>query len=80
MRPTGQQGRSLSPYVILAVVCAGVFVGALDQYVVVTALPSMMTDLEIPFTDLDRAAWIVIGYFLVHFHAGLHLCCSQFRS
>ena len=43
--------------------CAlGVFSTALDQTVVVAALPSVMVDLEIPLTDLDRASWIVVGY------------------
>ncbi len=49
---------------LLAVVAAGVFLAALDQTVVMTALPSMMTDLRIPLSQLDQAAWIVTGYFL----------------
>ena len=47
---------------ILAILCLGVFSTALDQTVVVAALPSVMVDLEIPLTDLDRASWIVVGY------------------
>ena len=46
------------------VVSIGVFVGALDQTVVVTALPEMIRDLSIPITRLDDAAWIVDGYLL----------------
>jgi EmrB/QacA subfamily drug resistance transporter len=41
-----------------------VFLGALDQTVIVTVLPAVVTDLEIPFDHLDQAAWIVSGYLL----------------
>ena len=37
---------------------------ALDQTVVVTALPSVMLDLKIPPTELDRASWIITAYLL----------------
>ena len=47
---------------ILGILCLGVFSTALDQTVVVAALPSVMVDLEIPLTDLDMASWIVTGY------------------
>ncbi len=48
--------------VVLGIICLGVFSTALDQTVVVAALPSVMVDLEIPLTDLDRASWIVTAY------------------
>ena len=51
-----------SSSVVLTILCLGVFSTALDQTVVVAALPSVMLDLEIPLTDLDRASWIVTGY------------------
>jgi MFS family permease len=44
--------------------CAAVFLTALDQTVVVTALPQMIQDLEIQPLQLDHAAWIVSGYLL----------------
>ena len=50
--------------VVLGILCLGVFSTALDQTVVVAALPSVMVDLEIPLTDLDRASWIVTGYLI----------------
>ena len=49
---------------ILAVIGLGAFVTALDQTVVVTALPEMMLDLKIPVTRLDRASWIITAYLL----------------
>ena len=52
--------------VILAVVGTGAFVTALDQTVVVTALPSIIPDLKIPSTPegLQRASWIITAFLL----------------
>jgi MFS family permease len=51
---------------LLAVLAASaaVFLTALDQTVVVTALPRIIVDLQIPVTQFDRAAWIISGYLL----------------
>ena len=51
-----------SQSVVLGVLCLGVFSTALDQTVVVAALPGVMVDLEIPLTDLDKASWIITAY------------------
>lgn len=48
----------------LTIACLAVFVTALDQTVVVTALPQIITDLQIPITQLDHAAWIISAYLL----------------
>src|SRR5947209_16280424 len=48
----------------LLAACAAVFLTALDQTVVVTALPQIITDLQIPIFQLDHAAWIVSGSLL----------------
>ena len=56
--------RTLSVHVVLAIVGLGAFVTALDQTVVVTALPSVMLDLKIPLVELDRASWIITAYLL----------------
>ena len=56
----------------LAALCAAVFVSGLDQTVVVTVLPQVITDLRIPITRLDDAAWIVTAY-LVGYTAAMPL-------
>jgi EmrB/QacA subfamily drug resistance transporter len=48
----------------IGVVGLGIFLAALDQTVVVTALPPIATDLNIPVTELDKAAWVVTAYLL----------------
>ncbi|MEE9203178.1 MAG: MFS transporter [Dehalococcoidia bacterium] len=40
------------------------FLAALDQTVVVTALPSIMQDIQLPVTKLEQAMWIITGYLL----------------
>ena len=57
---TGQH----STWAILAITATGAFITALDQTVVVTALPSVMLDLKIPITELDRVSWIITAYLL----------------
>ena len=57
------RSQASGPLIIL-IVCLGVFVAALDQTVVVTALPSIMFDIKLPLTRLDQASWIITGYLL----------------
>ena len=59
-------GRDRTPSTpfVLTIVGLGAFITALDQTVVVTALPSVMLDLKVPIADLDRAAWIITAYLL----------------
>ena len=58
--------RTLPAPLILTVIGLAAFVTALDQTVVVTALPSLMPDLKIPTTPagLERASWIITAYLL----------------
>ena len=56
--------RSLSTAAVLTIVGLGAFITALDQTVVVTALPAVMLDLKVPITQLDRVAWVVTAYLL----------------
>ena len=53
-----------STWAILTIAGLGAFIAALDQTVVVTALPSVMLDLKIPITQLDRVSWIITAYLL----------------
>ena len=46
--------KASSQSVVLGIICLSVFSTALDQTVIVAALPLVMVDLEIPLTDLDR--------------------------
>lgn len=48
----------------LTAVMMAVFLGALDQTVIVATLPAIVIDLAIPFDKIDQAAWIVSGYLL----------------
>ena len=50
--------------VVLGVICLSVFSTALDQTVVVAALPRVMVDLEIPLTNLDKASWIITAFLI----------------
>ena len=42
----------------------GIFLAALDQTVIVTALWPISSDLSIPIDELDKAAWVVTAYLL----------------
>jgi MFS family permease len=62
------QARTLSPSraLIIALISIPIFVGALDLTVVSAVLPRVVTDLQIPPTRLNDAAWIVSGYLLAY--------------
>src|SRR5690349_20661062 len=48
----------------LAIACVSVFFTAMDQTVVVTALPPIISALNVSPTKLNEAAWIVSAYLL----------------
>ncbi|MCY4557128.1 MAG: MFS transporter [Chloroflexi bacterium] len=56
--------RRLSPWILVGVVAAGTFVTALDQTVVITALPAIMADLKIPILRFESVIWVVTAYLL----------------
>ncbi len=58
------QWRNNTAFLAMLAACSVVFLTALDQTVVVTALPKIIVDLSITIQQLDRAAWIVSGYLL----------------
>lgn len=49
---------------MLAVLCTGIFLAAIDQTVVVTVLPRIIDDLEGGFNPaaVERAGWIITSY------------------
>jgi MFS family permease len=63
-RRGGQPQRLPGALAALSVAGIAVFFTALDQTVVVTALPQIVSDLQIPITQLDHASWIVSAYLL----------------
>jgi MFS family permease len=48
----------------MAVLCAAVFVAALDQTMVLTVMPSIMRSLYIDVRNINDAGWIITGYLL----------------
>ena len=63
-RPAGQATAPASPRVLLALASVAVAFAAADTYVVVLALPEMMTSTGIPIDELQRAAPIISGFLL----------------
>src|ERR1043165_1790297 len=52
------------PWLILAVVCLPVFIGALDLTIVSAVLPEVIRSLTVEIQKLDVAGWVVTGYFV----------------
>ncbi|MCL5961574.1 MAG: MFS transporter, partial [Chloroflexi bacterium] len=57
---------AISPYLVIGVVCLGVFIAALDLTVVAPILPQIIYDIQLPITKLDQAAWIISAYLLAY--------------
>ncbi len=51
-------------WALIAAVACGAFITALDQTVVVTALPALMADLKVPIIRLESVIWVVTAYLL----------------
>ncbi len=65
--PTNPTERKHNLWLILALVCVPVFIGALDLTIVSAFLPDLILSLNLPLqTGLDDAAWIVSGYLLAY--------------
>ena len=58
------KARTLPTPFVLGIIGLGAFITALDQTVVVTALPNVMLDLKVPIAELDRVSWIITAYLL----------------
>ncbi len=63
-RPLIAQAVPYSPNWLLIAVGFAVFLGALDQTVVVTLLEPILNGVNVPIDQFYRAAWIVNGYIL----------------
>ena len=59
----GADGR-IPPHVSMIPVCAGVFMAADDQTVIVTILPEIMFSLGVQVNEIDSAAWTITAYLL----------------
>lgn len=55
---------ALPPWVMVGAIAAGVLITALDQTVVVTALPAVMADLKVELFRLESVIWVVTAYLL----------------
>ncbi len=55
---------SLPPWAMVAAIATGTFITALDQTVVVTALPAVMADLKIQLARMEAVIWVVTAYLL----------------
>jgi EmrB/QacA subfamily drug resistance transporter len=56
-----------NPNTILALVCAAIFLGAVDLTVVTAVLPKIMADLQVSIdAELNRATWVISGYLLAY--------------
>jgi EmrB/QacA subfamily drug resistance transporter len=59
--------RARNANLTLALICAAIFVGAVDLTVVTAVLPKIMADLQVAIdTELHRAAWVISGYLLAY--------------
>ncbi|MEO5953049.1 MAG: MFS transporter [Chloroflexia bacterium] len=58
------QAASRIPHSALVIVGLGIFLAALDQTVIVTALWPISQEMAVPITELDKAAWVVTAYLL----------------
>jgi MFS family permease len=66
VRPYNEKPK-VNPWMVLALVCLPVFIGALDLTIVSAFLPAVIIELELPLqTGLDDAAWVVSGYLLAY--------------
>jgi MFS family permease len=63
-RNVAERARPFSPNWLLIAVGFAVFLGALDQTVVVTLLEPILNGVNVPIDQFYRAAWIVNGYIL----------------
>ena len=64
LRCFGRGDGRIPPNIALIPVCAGVFVAADDQTVIVTILPEVLLGLGVQLNELDSGAWTITAYLL----------------
>ena len=57
------------PYISLLPICLGVFIAADDQTVIVTIIPEIMNDMNIPPNELNKVSWSITGYLIGYISA-----------
>lgn len=63
MNKTGEKGNLNGRNLVIAILIIGAFISILNQTLLVTAVPVIMKDLDIPFST---AQWLTTGFFLVN--------------
>lgn len=63
MNKTGGKGNLNGRNLVIAILIIGAFISILNQTLLVTAVPVIMKDLDIPFST---AQWLTTGFFLVN--------------
>ena len=63
MNKTGEKGNLNDRNLVIAILIIGAFISILNQTLLVTAVPVIMKDLDIPFST---AQWLTTGFFLVN--------------
>ena len=63
MNKTGENGNLNGRNLVIAILIIGAFISILNQTLLVTAVPVIMKDLDIPFST---AQWLTTGFFLVN--------------
>ncbi len=53
-----------SPWLLVLALGVGIFVGGFDQTFVVTILPDILKDIQLPVSRFGDASWIISGYLL----------------
>ncbi|MBN18663.1 MAG: hypothetical protein CL758_04190 [Chloroflexi bacterium] len=56
-------------YISLIPICLGVFIAADDQTVIVTIIPEIMKDMNIPPNELNKVSWSITGYLIGYISA-----------
>ena len=58
-----------NPYISLIPICLGIFIAADDQTVIVTIIPEIMNDMNIPPNELNKVSWSITGYLIGYISA-----------